>query len=90
MQCSACKHEVPAGKAKCIYCGAALHEAVEVDGAANKEMNGDSSMGTPLEGLPWAFVLERSKRRAPWRRVTLVIIFFSSAVLVGAIVFLLG
>ncbi len=90
MQCSACGHEVHAGKGRCMYCGADLQEAVEVDEAEKRAMNGDPSMGKPLEGLPWPFALERTKRRAPWSRVTLVIIFFASAVLMGAIVFLLG
>jgi len=73
-----------------MYCGAPLQEAVEVDEGEKRAMNGDPSMGASVEGLPWPLALEQTKRRAPWSRVTLVIIFFASAILMGAIVFLLG
>ena len=118
MQCSECGHEVPAGKDRCMYCGAVLEgmanvkepmkqgEKVFVEeqtySYATPEPEPDTS--TDLEAgtifkapvdkfvqeVPRQFALEKTRRRTPLGRVTLVFIFFASAAFMGFILFLLS
>jgi hypothetical protein len=95
VQCSECGHSVPDGKTKCLYCGAAVE---------GKEPS-SVEPGNPEAGAPdWmvklrdlsdqdavlTFGLRKTEKRKPMSKVTLMIIFMSSFVFGGLLVWLLA
>lgn len=89
IQCSECGHDVPAGKDRCMYCGARRGGVVKSDEGAEAEVNSEDSMNASVDDVPWQFALEKTKRRKPLGLPTQIIIFFAGFVLVGFIILLL-
>ena len=89
-QCSECGHGVPAGKDRCIYCGARQEGVVKADRGEEAEVNREDSARASIEDVPWQFALEKTKRRKPLGLVAQIIIFFVGFALMGVIVLLLS
>jgi hypothetical protein len=90
IQCSECGHGVPAGKDRCMYCGAPQEGIVKVDGDTEADVNREDSPGASMADVPWQFTLEKTKRRKPLGLVAQIIIFFAGFALMGFIVLLLS
>jgi hypothetical protein len=89
-QCSECGHDVPAGKDRCLYCGAHQEGVVKSDEGAEADVNPEESMNASVGDVPWQFALEKGKRRKPLSLPTQIIIFFAGFALVGIIILLLS
>lgn len=90
VQCSECGHEVPAGKDRCLYCGAQQAGVVEAEEGLVSNAKPEDAGGASTDDVPWQFALEKTKRRKPLGIVAQIIIFFAAFALVGFIVLLLS
>lgn len=90
MQCSECGHEVPAGKDRCLYCGAQQEGVVKAEEGSDAVMKPEDAGSTSPNDVPWQFALEKTKRRKPLGIAAQIIIFFAAFALVGFIVLLLS
>lgn len=90
IQCSECGHDVPAGKDRCMYCGAQPEEVVKADEGAEPEVKPEDGASAIMDDVPWQFALEKTKRRKPLGLVAQIIIFFAGFVLMGLIILLLS
>lgn len=90
IKCSACGHDVPAGKDRCVYCGAQQEGVVKADEGAEADVHTEDSAKASIEDVPWQFALEKTKRRKPLGLVAQIIIFFAGFALMGIIVLLLS
>ena len=90
IQCSECGHDVPAGKDRCMYCGAHQEGVVNSDEGAEGDVNPEDSMNASVDDVPWQFMLEEAKRRKPLSLPAQIIIFFAGFALVGFIILLLS
>ncbi|MGD8982525.1 MAG: hypothetical protein PVI53_00780 [Desulfobacteraceae bacterium] len=90
MQCSECGHEVPAGKDRCLYCGAQQEGVVKADEGAEADVKPEDAASASMDDVPWQFALEKTKRRKPLGIATQIIIFFAAFALMGVIVLLLS
>jgi hypothetical protein len=94
VQCPECGHSVPEGKTRCLYCGSALKGARPSSPGAERPEIGAPDWMLKLKGLSGqdvvlTFGLRRTKKRKPMSKLTLMIIFISSFVLGGLVVWLL-
>jgi len=90
VQCSECGHEVPAGKDRCLYCGAQQEGVVKADGGADADVKREDAGSASVDDVPWQFALERAKRRKPLGIAAQIGIFFAAFALMGFIVLLLS
>ena len=90
MQCSECGHEVPAGKDRCLYCGAQQEGVVKAEEGSDAVMEPQDAGSPSPNDVPWQFALEKTKRRKPLGIAAQIIIFFAAFALVGLIVLLLS
>ncbi len=81
---------MPAGKDRCIYCGAQQEGVVKADRGEEADVNREDSARVSIEDVPWQFALEKTKRRKPLGLVAQIIIFFVGFALMGVIVLLLS
>lgn len=90
LQCSACGHDVQAGKDRCIYCGAHQEGIAKSKEGAEGDADLEDPMNPPGDAMPWQFALEKGKRRKPLSLLTQIIIFFAGFALMGFIILLLS
>jgi len=81
---------MPAGKDRCIYCGAQREGVVKADRGEEADVIREDSARVSIEDVPWQFALEKTKRRKPLGLVAQIIIFFVGFALMGVIVLLLS
>ena len=94
VQCPECGHRVPEGKTKCLYCGSVVENGGASSLGAEKSEIGVPDWMLKLKGLSGedvllTFGLRKTKKRNPMSKVALMIIFMSSFVLGGLLVWLL-
>ena len=94
VQCPQCGHRVPEEKTKCLYCGCVVENENPSSFGAEKPEIGVPDWMLKLKGLSGeeavlTFGLRKSKRRKPLSKVALMIIFISSFVFGGFLVWLL-
>ncbi|MGD8229337.1 MAG: hypothetical protein PVI20_16290 [Desulfobacteraceae bacterium] len=90
IQCPECGHAVPAGKDKCLYCGAHQEGVVKADEGAEADEKSEDAASAFMDHVPWQFALEKTKRRKPLGIATQIIIFFAAFALMGFVVLLLS
>ncbi len=90
MQCSECGHELPAGRDRCLYCGAHQEGVVKPDEGAEANVKPRDATSISTEDVPWQFALKKTKRRRPLGITTKIIIFFAAFAFMGVIVLLLS
>ncbi len=91
MKCARCRHDIPAGKNECLYCGAA------VGGRAKNDENtlpGDAGgRGAEIKRsedyLMTRLSVMKSERKSPVSKTVLACVFFVSMLVGGVIVWLL-
>jgi hypothetical protein len=100
VRCPKCPHDIPEGNMRCIYCGAALPDAVSVPRIV-REPDEDNALErgdnknlihipeTPEQDLLLKFSMKRAKRREPMSKVALLILFLVSFAFGGLLVWLL-
>jgi hypothetical protein len=91
VKCPECGHYVPEGKTRCLYCGRVVTEGTPSSAGAEKPEIGVPEWMLKLKGVSGedvvlTFGLKKSKRRKPLSKVALMIIFMSSFVLGGLLV----
>jgi uncharacterized OB-fold protein len=90
VQCSECGHEVPAGKNRCLYCGARQERVVRDEGGLDADVKSEDAGSASTDDVPWQFALEKTKRRKPLGIAAQIGIFFAAFALMGFIVLLLS
>ena len=90
VQCSECGHEVPAGKDRCLYCGAQQEGIIKAVEGSDSDVKPKGAPSPRMDDIPWQFALEKTKRRKPLGIAAQIIIFFAAFALVGFIVLLLS
>ena len=90
VQCSECGHEVPAGKDRCLYCGAQQEGVVKAKGSGVSDVKPEDASSASADDIPWQFALEKIKRRRPLGIAAQIGIFFAAFALMGFIVLLLS
>jgi hypothetical protein len=93
VKCPECGHDVPERKTRCLYCGRAVEDGVPSSTEAEKPQIGVPDWmlkvkGVSGEDVVLTFGLKKSKRRKPLSKVALMIIFMSSFVLGGWLVWI--
>ena len=94
VQCPECGHRVPDGKTQCLYCGVAVKDVSPSPLGPERPEIGAPDWMLKLKGLYGqdvvvTFGLRKTKKRKPMSKVTLMVIFMSSFVLGGLLVWLL-
>jgi len=89
MECPECGRTLPEGKNRCLYCGGVADTPAEQTG---RDEAGDRIPGFGEEQRDVVHYLgtKTTKRRKPMSRILQVLIFFASAAIMGALVWLLG
>ena len=90
IQCSACGHEVPAGKDRCLYCGAQQEGVVKAEEGPASHVKLESAASASMDDVPWQLALDKTRRRKPLGIFAQIIIFFAAFAFMGFIVLLLS
>jgi hypothetical protein len=90
VQCSECGHQVPAGRDRCLYCGAQQEGVVRDEEDLDAEVKPEDAGSASADDVPWQFALEKTKRRKPLGIAAQIGIFFAAFALMGFIVLLLS
>lgn len=94
MQCPKCDRRVPEGKNNCLYCGSVVNDAGSFPQEGTLVDNGSQDWRLDLKGLSnedvlLTFGLKKTKKKVPMSKAVLMLIFMSSFVLGGLVVWLL-
>jgi len=94
VQCPKCDHSVPEGKNKCLYCGTVVDDVGSFAQGATWVDSGSQDWRLKVKGLSdedvlLTFGLKKTKKKLPMSKAVLMLIFMSSFVLGGLVVWLL-